>query len=520
MKDLIGRVVSDAAMRHPGLTALKTPDGLDLTYGELDRRSTQLANALLDLGCSRGDRVAAWLETCPEYLELYFAVAKAGLVLVPINSLFTDHEARYQVKDSGATVLFHAAGDESVATALMDGTALTTLVPIGQWGEEGGRYEQLIASAGTDLPPPPDEDDLYLIAYTSGTTGRPKGAMVTHRTLKSTLRQHAHSYRTPQYSICVYHSNMSFVATVLGLIMGHMYVCGTVVMTGKVTPEELLDVIEKERGTFTFIPSPWIVPLTELGRRSPHKWQSIRTFVHSASKCNPEDLKAWAELVGHRYLEGWGMTEASGALVTVTDVDDVLVGSNADDLYASAGRPVLETVVRVVDADGVDLPHDGESIGELVIQAPSIVVGYWNDTAASAGSFREGWYFSGDLGSIDEAGYVYVTERRSDLVVSGGMNIYPSEIEYCIADLAGVNEVAVVGVTHPRWGQTPVAVVVREDGSTLTEREVLERCATYLARYKRPSAVRFVDALPRSASNKVLKRVLRNEAASNLKETS
>ena len=512
VKDLIGRIVSDAATRHPDLTALKTFDGLELTYSQLDTRSTRLANALLDLGCSRGDRVAVWLDTCPQYLELYFAVAKAGLVLVPVNSMFTEHEARYQIEDSGATILFHAADREGPARALQEGTSLRTLLPIVHWSDEQSQYERMLGSGSTVLPPLPEEDDLYLIAYTSGTTGRPKGAMVTHRTLKSTLRQHAHSYRTPQYSTCIYHSNMSFVATVLGLIMGHMFICGTVVMTGKVTAEELLDVIEEEQGNFTFIPSPWIVPMTALAARFPEKWQSIRTFVHSASKCNPEDLRAWAEVVGPRFLEGWGMTEASGALVTVTDIQDVVVGSAADHLYASAGRPVLDTVIRVVDETGEELPHDGESIGELVIQASSIVVGYWNNDDASATAFRDGWYFSGDLGSVDAAGYVYVTERRSDLIISGGMNVYPSEIEYCVAELDGVSEVAVVGVPHERWGQTPVVIVVRDPGSSLDENDVIAHCATYLARYKRPSAVRFVEALPRSASNKVLKRVLREQA--------
>jgi fatty-acyl-CoA synthase len=511
VKDLIGRIVSDAATRHPDLIALKTYDGLELTYRQLDDRSTRLANALLDLGCRRGDRVAVWLDTCPQYLELYFAVAKAGLVLVPVNSLFTEREARYQIEDSGATILFHAAGQERSAEALQQGTLLETLVPVVHWSEGESHFERLLAAGSAELPPLPDEDDLYLIAYTSGTTGRPKGAMVTHRTLKSTLRQHAHSYRTPQYSTCIYHSNMSFVATVLGLIMGHMFICGTVVMTGKVTAEELLDVIEEEQGNFTFIPSPWIVPMTALAARSPEKWQSVRTFVHSASKCNPEDLRAWAEVVGPRFLEGWGMTEASGALVTVTDVQDVVEGSGADHLYASAGRPVLDTVIRVIGEDGVELPHDGETIGELVIQAPSLVVGYWNNDTASATAFRDGWYFSGDLGSIDAAGYVYVTERRSDLIVSGGMNVYPSEIEYCIAELEDVSEVAVVGVPHERWGQTPIAIVVRAAGSSIDESDVIAHCAANLARYKRPSGVRFVDALPRSASNKVLKHVLRDQ---------
>lgn len=512
MPDQIGRLTSDAALRHPDLPAMKTFDGLVRTYGELDRRAVKLANALLADGLRPGDRIAVWCDTKPQYLELYFAAAKAGLVLVPINSMLTEHEAAYQVRDSGATVLFHSDELETAAKAVVDAVPeVRQRIPIGDWRETDGQFEQLVASGSETPPVEPDENALYLIAYTSGTTGRPKGAMVTHRSLRNTLRQHAHSYRTPQYSTCIYHSNMSFVATVLGLIMGHMFICGTVYMTGRVTPQELLDVIERERGTFTFIPSPWIVPMTALIREQPEKARTIRTFVHSASKANPLDLARWAEVVGHRFLEGWGMTEVSGALATVTDVADVIEGSAADDLYASAGRPVVETVIRVLDPDGNELPHDGRAVGELVIRSSSTVAGYWNNPEATAAAFRDGWYHSGDLGSIDAAGYVYVTERRSDLVVSGGMNVYPSEIEQCISELAGVREVAVVGVPHERWGQTPVAVVVTTPGSTLTVEDVLTHCTRYLARYKRPSAVYFIDELPRTASNKVLRRVLRDQ---------
>lgn len=510
--DLIGRIVQDGALRAPDRPALKTHDGLVLTYRDLDDRSTRLANALLELDLEPGDRVAAWLGTCPQYLELYFAVAKAGLVLVPINSMFTEQEAEFPLVDSGAKVLFHQPEAGAAAAELASRTPVRTLVPVPHWDDRSGDYERLLMS-GADTPvTEPDEDALYLIAYTSGTTGRPKGAMVTHRTLKNTLRQHAHSYRTPQFSVCIYHSNMSFVATVLGLIMGHMFVTGTVYLTGKVTPEGFLDAIEREGGTFTFVPSPWIVPMTALCRENPRQWETIKTFVHSASKANPDDLRAWAEVVGHRYLEGFGMTEASGGLVTTTDVDDVVRGSDATDLYASAGRAVLDTVIRVVDEAGNDLPHDGVSVGELVIKAPNIVVGYWNRPEATAAAFRDGWYFSGDLGSMDPAGYVYVTERRNDLIVSGGMNVYPSEIEQSLCRMDGVAEVAVVGVPHDRWGQTPVAFVVRQERVSLTEGEVLEHCARYLARYKRPSRVEFVDELPRSASNKVLRRVLRENA--------
>lgn len=512
--DQIGRIVVNAALQHPDRVALKTGDGLSRTYAEFDERTTRLATALLDLGLKPGERVAAWLGTCPQYLELYLAVAKAGLVLVPVNVLFTEHEAAFQIEDSGATALFHAGDKAEAAGALAEKFGIDRVFPIGHWSEPDSVFERLVAAGGTDLPPEPDEDDLYILSYTSGTTGRPKGAMVTHRSLKNTARNHAHSYRTPQGSVCIYHANMSFVATVLGLLIGHLFVRGTIVMIEPVDgPETVLDAIGEQQGTFTFIPSPWIQPMTELAARHPEKWEQVRSFVHSASKAQPAQLRRWADVVGHRFLEGWGMTEGSGSLFTVTDVDDVVKGSRAKDFFASTGRPCIDVVVRVVDENGDELPHDGESIGELVVSSPALVVGYWNNEEATAKSFRDGWFHTGDLGAIDADGYVYVTERRVDLIVSGGMNIYPSEVEYCIAEMEQVAEVAVVGVPHERWGETPAAFVVPVPGAQLTEQDVIDHCATYLARFKRPSHIRFLDALPRNASQKVLRRVLREDIA-------
>ncbi|WP_159083503.1 class I adenylate-forming enzyme family protein [Nocardioides terrigena] len=508
--DQIGRLLSDAALQYPERVAIRTRDGLVRTYAEFEERATRLANALLEAGFEPGDRVAAWLGTCPQYLEIYLAVAKAGLVLVPVNILFTEHEAAYQLEDSGAVGMFHLESHSDQAQTLADKFALRCLVPVGDWHAVDTPYEALVRSGGLVPPPEPNDDALYVLSYTSGTTGRPKGAMVTHRSLKNTSRNHAHSYRTPQGSVVLYYANMSFVATVLGLLISHIFVRGTIVIVAPVDgPQDAMDAMGEERGTFTFVASPWIAPMTEIAREQPEKWQQVRSIVHSASKASPAQLERWAEVIGHRYLEGWGMTEGSGSLFTVTDVDDVVKGSSAQDFFASVGRPCIDVVVRVVDEDGQECPHDGTTIGELVVKTPALVTGYWRNEAATAAAFRDGWFHTGDLGAMDPEGYVYVTERRTDLIVSGGMNVYPSEVEYCITDLEQVAEVAVIGVPHERWGETPMAFIVRRPGTELTEQDVIDHCGTYLARFKRPSRICFVDELPRNASQKVLKRVLR-----------
>ena len=508
--DQIGRILAAGARQNPDRVLLKTTDGLVRTYAEFDERTTRLANALLGTGLAPGDRIAAWSGTCPQYFEVYFAAAKAGLVLVPVNSLFTEHEAAYQLEDSGARAIFFEASKADKAALLAERYGLRAMPAFADWNDPDAEYEAFLRSGGTSLPPEPDENALLVISYTSGTTGRPKGAMVTHRTLKNTARNHAHSYRTPQGSICLYYSNMSFVATVLGLMIAHVFVRGTIVMMVDVDgPESVMDAIGREKITFTFVPTPWIPAMTDLAIRNPDKWQQVRTFVHSTSKAPGHQMRRWAEVVGHRYLEGWGMTEGSGSLFTVTDVDSVLHGSAADDFFASAGPAAFDCVVRVVDEAGADLPHDGTTVGELIVRSPALVVGYWRREEATRAAFRDGWFYSGDLGSIDAAGFVYVTERRNDLIVSGGMNVYPSEVEACISEMSEVEEVAVVGGPHERWGQTPVAFVVPRKGIQLDEQIVLEHCGQYLARYKRPSTIVLIDALPRNASQKVLRHVLR-----------
>ncbi|GAA1541991.1 acyl-CoA synthetase (AMP-forming)/AMP-acid ligase II [Microbacterium ginsengiterrae] len=513
--DQIGRVLVAGAQQHPERVLLKTTDGLTRTYAEFDERTTRLANSLLGAGFSPGDRIAAWSGTRPQYLELYFAVAKAGLVLVPVNSLFTEHEASFQLGDSGAVALFYEADKADKARSLADEHGLRLLPEFGDWHAADSEYETFLAGGSVVLPPEPDENALFVISYTSGTTGRPKGAMVTHRSLKNTARNHAHSYRTPLGSVCLYYSNMSFVATVLGLLISHVFVRGTIVMMIDVDgPESVMEAIGREKITFTFVPTPWIPAMTELARQHPDKWQQVRTFVHSTSKAPPAQMRRWAEVVGHRYLEGWGMTEGSGSLFTVTDVDSVLKGADADDFYASAGRAAIDCGVRIVDENGEDLPHDGVSVGELVVYSPALVVGYWNRDEITAQSFRDGWFYSGDLGAMDAQGFVYVTERRNDLIVSGGMNVYPSEVEACIAEMPEVSEVAVVGGPHERWGQTPVAFIVRNTDAVLDEQAIVSHCTQYLARYKRPTSVRFVEDLPRNASQKVLRHVLRKQLES------
>jgi acyl-CoA synthetase (AMP-forming)/AMP-acid ligase II len=276
------------------------------------------------------------------------------------------------------------------------------------------------------------------------------------------------------------------------------------------TPDDLLAVLERDAITYIYVSSPRIEEVAVALQQNPTAWPNLRSVMHSASRARPDQLALLTRVVGPRLVEGWGMTENSGGLMTATLGHEMLAAGSEDHwAYRTAGVPALDTEVRVVDGSGQDLPHDGETVGELWFRSPGLFVGYWNRPDATEAAFVDGWFRTGDLGSIDAAGYVFVSERRTDLIVSGGANVYPSEVEDVIAAVPGVVEVAVVGAAHERWGQTVVAVVVREGVDQPSEDQVLDACRTHLAGYKKPTRVYFTDELPRTPSQKISRAAVR-----------
>ena len=516
----VGDLVRLGASRSPERVAVKMRDGgRSVTYAELDRRTDRLANALLGLGLERGDRVGAWLGDRVEYVELYLALAKAGLIMVPVNARVRAAEASHPLTDAAVRALFF---DDSIAGDVGELDCLDGVEVVAVGGAaaevEARDFEALLGAGAATPPPGPTPDDVYIIGYTSGTTGKPKGAMLTHRSVMALARLNSLSYHLPLFGTAALTGSMSFVATVPAHFITHLLTGGTLVIMGRWDVESLVETIERERATFTYVPSPLIVDFCEVARRDPRRWQSLASVLHSASRAAPEKLRLLAETVGGRFVEGLGMTENSGGLITATTPDDVEGESAAKDLYASAGRAVAESAVRLIDPDsGEPVPHDGEAIGELAMRSPALMDGYWNLPEATAEALVDGWYRSGDLASIDPAGYVYIAERRTDLIVSGGMNVYPTEVEEFIKTMPGVADVAVVGLPHERWGQSVVAAVIPAPGAEVEAEAVIEYCRTGLATYKKPTAVRFIDDLPRTVSLKVrrseVRKMLEAEAA-------
>lgn len=451
----VGDLVELSALRDPGRTAIKLRDGSDRrTYGELHERSTRLANRLLALGLEPGERIALWMEDCIEYVELYLAAAKAGLIVAPINGRFVAAEARYLIENCGAAALAWTPGLTEQVHAL--GAAALPRLTIGVRGAEGAEHdlEQLVAEGSADsVPAGPEPDDVFIIGYTSGTTGRPKGAMLTHRAVVAVGRLNNVSYRLSANTVFGLTGSMSFVAVVPAHVLCAIGIGATLVMMGRYDVPTLIETIEREGITFVYAPSPML-----------------------------------AEFAAAAAEEG-------------------------DAIFTTVGRPAIGVSIRVIDEHGAELPHDGVAVGELALRSPAQTIGYWNLPEATAEALVDGWFRSGDLGSIDPDGYVTIADRRTDLIVSGGMNVYPSEVEQCIKEMRGVRDVGVVGLPHERWGKAVVAAVVRDpDGPS--EEQIVAHCRARLASFKKPNRVFFLDELPYTSTLKLARAKLREQLES------
>jgi fatty-acyl-CoA synthase len=496
-----------AAIRHEGGT---------VTWAQLHDRSLRLAAWLRDAGVAAGDRVLVLMENGPDFAVALLAVQHLRAVAVPINFRLAAEEVTF------------LATDADVAAVVVDERLLPLL------REVKGGLPRVVAGATQPLPHPLavglDEavasvpgplapggplsmHEPAAILYTSGTTGRPKGAMLSYEGLVASslvsvqMNQllgpdEIRTITTPQFHVA------GLLVTLTSLLLGHTTV---IVPSGSFDAETFLDLAETERATNIFlVPSQW-----ELVCRSPSladRDLAVRTIAWGAAPASPELLRKMAACFPHaRIVSTLGQTETSGVTTWIS-------GEEWLQRPGSVGRAAPVVSIRVVDADMNDCAPG--QVGEIVYQGPTVMMGYWDRPEATADAFRGGWFHSGDLVRADEDGYIYVVDRIKDMIISGGENIYPAELEHVLAEHPKIREVAVIGRPDPRWGETPVAVVVPEDpDDPPTHEEVVACVVERLASYKKPSETLVVDTLARNASGKVLKPALREAMESPLTVT-
>jgi len=479
-----------------------------VTYGELNRRVNRLANALLALGVSRGDRVAVLGRNSIEYCAIYFALAKAGAVMVPLNFRYRPGEIVYATTQSGTSwFLYEAALDGLVAAARAELPTVKRFLAFGDNALDGPDSLSYLASATTDAEPTVDidENDPRIIMYTSGTTGFPKGATLSHRQqyLHALVYAHEDAMQASDVALVIYplfHAGGSDCLLLPLLLVG-----GTGVILDRVDADDILSALERERATFLFcVPTVWRRITRALDERA-MDLSSLRMCISSSDTIPRELLSAIKKHVSAPVIQLYGLTEAGV-------ITHFLRPEHHETKLGSVGQPHPLVDVRIVGDNGADVPSG--QVGEIVIKGPTIMLGYWDMPEKTALTIRDGWLHSGDLGRVDEAGFLYLMGRAKDLIISGGENIYPAEIERVLREHPGVRDVAVVGVPDPEWSESVLAVVVPVEPNALTEQEVIEFVRDRLAGFKKPRFVRFVDELPvTSATSKVQKAELRTRYA-------
>ncbi|MGV0838361.1 long-chain-fatty-acid--CoA ligase [Mycolicibacterium thermoresistibile] len=484
--------------------------GATTTWAQLDERSRMLASALEQRGVAHGDRVLLLLTNGPEFVEALVAVNRLGAIAVPVNFRLVAAEVAFLAENSGAgAVVVEEALAPLVAGVRRQHPDMACLV-VGTDAADAGPNAEIYEDALTSAPPhagngPDDLRTCALIMYTSGTTGRPKGAMLSYENLLGQTLTLTRAYRFVHNDEVVAVTSPMFHIAAIGalvpnLILGYPTV---IVPTGGFDAEEFLDLLESEGVTNAFlVPTQWQALCSSLTVRD--RRLRLRTISWGASPATPALLRAMAEVFPDAAnVCTFGQTEMSPVTTALDAVDAI-------EKLGSVGRPVPLVDARIVDPDMNDVPPG--QVGEIVYRGPQTMLGYWDNPEETEKAFRGGWFHSGDLVRADEDGYLFVVDRLKDMIITGGENVYCVEVETAIAEHPKVYEVAVVGAPHPKWGETPVAVVVPRDADDPpTSAELIEFSATRLASYKRPTKVVIVDALPRNASGKVLKAPLRDQ---------
>ncbi len=507
-----GRSVADTLQAQ----AAENPDRIllvfgerRLTYGQIEKWSLSLAAALHELGIERGDRIAIDLPNWPEFVISVFAAAKLGAVIVPLNPRYTTPELQYMLRHSEAAVVITAENFggidylqlfEGFLTSLPDLQYLVTVGEEDLWYDDRiYQFEDLLSSGeGRALPDvkiDPDNDTLAIL-YTSGTMGKPKGVALTHTNLLSVSLQTADAVELKPEDVVF---GVTTVFTVFGLgpgILGTVGAGASLVLQEQFHPDEALQLIQENRVTVHYgVPTVFITELRE-PERELCDLSSLRAGIVAGAPISDDLVRRIRAELCPNLLVGYGLTETSSTLAVTRQSDP-----EQKQLY-TVGLPLPGTEIRVLDLDGTVLPE--ESLGEIAVKGPGVMKGYYRQPGETSNSFdQDGFFLTGDLGIIDEEGYVHIVGRRKELIIRGGFNVYPREVEDRLHAHPAVLDVAIVGLPHEVLGEVVCACVVPIEGAIVTGEEIKEWCRGALADYKVPDLVRFFDSFPLTGSGKV-----------------
>jgi acyl-CoA synthetase (AMP-forming)/AMP-acid ligase II len=506
----VGTLVTRAAARFPDRIAVDGP-GRSLTFARLASRVVRLANALLAMGLRPGDRVLDLQSNAVSYLETDLAIRAAGLVRTALNYRLHTSDWERIALDSGASALIYDARFAEQSAGLREQLAHVVVIGDGP----GTGYEQLLASGSTRALVPVEPDALCGLHYSSGTTGHPKGAMRTHRNWFASVVNMTQDVLggVPAHDDVFVHAGP--ITHTSGLFVLPFLVAGArQIVLPSWDPATFVEAVAERGATHTAIVPTMVARLLTLPGVDRSTFAGLRMLGYAGAPMPPEQVRAAFEQLSPRLVQYYGLVEAIPP-VTILDAQDHARGlAGEPELLSSAGRSALGVEVRVVDEDGH--PTSPGEPGEVVTRGDHVMAGYWNaqNRADLSKSVVDGWLHTGDLGRLSQDGHLWLIDRLGDMIISGGYNIYPREVEDVVAGAPGVAEVAVVGITDPDWGQRVVALVTARSGAVVDEVAVLEHCRRRMASYKKPKEVRVVAQLPLGSTGKIAKNVIRAQLES------
>lgn len=481
--------------------------GRRYTFEKADRRADAVANALLRLGVSKGDRIALLLMNSSEFFEVFFGAARIGAIIVPLNWRLIADELIYILKDSGATIIFFSNEFREIIDDIHNrGISETDLshwieVHANETSQRFAKnFEDFISKTQQESNwVATSEEDPLFIMYTSGTTGLPKGVLHTHGTIMWALITSTNTADIRFFDRYVIALPMYHVGALIPLLT-NVYVGATSVLLRQFDPQLMWRIIDKEKISVTLAVPTMLNMMLEVSGIEKFEFRQLRWIMSGASPV-PVNLIKQYKNIGIEIHQVYGLTESGGP--------GTLIGPDQAMTYiGSAGKGFFHTEVRVVNSSQEDVSPG--SSGEVIIRAKHIMKGYWKNPKATESTIRDGWLHTGDLATIDEQGYITIQDRMTDMIISGGENIYPSEVENVLMMHPDITDAAVIGIPSHRWGESPLAIIVTRKNN-ISEVDIYAHCKKYLARYKCPKGIGYIDSIPRNQTGKALKHILRKK---------
>lgn len=506
----VGRLVTKAVKKYGNRTSVVF-DGKSYSYLQLYDRVNRLANGLLKLGVKKGDRVAFLGLNSSQYIEGDFAMAKCGIIRVPLRSRLTPGELLHLMENSQSnTLILEERFVNDINTIKKDLKYVKNYIILSGNYPDMINYEDLIAQASSDEPNiDVTDDDVYALIYTTGTTGKPKAAMQTHRNQLWVVRSILlNACRLTEEDVLL--SFLPLMHAPIILILPTFINGGKHVVLPSFNAKTVLETIEKERVTTVFMVPTVIYLLLEYPELKKYNLSTIKTIVYGGSPMVPERLIEAVNIFGNVFAQAYGLAEAFMPITILTKEDHAMALARQKlKIFGSAGKESLFQEVKIVNEKGNQVGLN--EAGEIVIRGDNVMKGYWNNPEATNEAIKDGWFYTGDIGTIDEEDFVYIVDRKHEMFITGGLNVYPKEVEEVLYRHPAVFEAVVIGVPDDKWGESIKAVVVLKERVHADEAEIIEFCKGKIADYKIPKSVDFVDSLPKGAAEKILRKEIKDK---------